>query len=256
MQNTVEDNDRAQQQMELNNAWHQLQTQGHNDQEREKLQEKLLNDWQTRNPGVAIPKQIADETGHPYLSGYVTPAHSAAKSATPHWALDENNQYVDLNAQPPGVKGYHDPLAHQATEADYEAQARAGTDPSTERLRRIKEWTPWAEEQVPPLSDMEKALPTAGEATRKRAAEVRKLAEDTVDKAMSEELKKRAADARLSGRSLGPRPSGQNPPGPKHQSLSAAVAEYQAYVQANPQNRERARAKFKQQNGVDPEQGH
>jgi len=85
MTNIVDDNRRADEQMRLNADWHQTQVQGHNQEWQERLQEKTLNDWMARNPGVPIPRQIAEQVGHSYLAGYTPPAkRSGAGGRTPH----------------------------------------------------------------------------------------------------------------------------------------------------------------------------
>lgn len=131
------DNDRAERAMELQEGYRRDALNERNREWRERLQEKTLNDWMARNPGVAIPRSVAQQTGHPELAGYVPPARKTAQGRTPHVLFNERTGEVgvvtyDDNDQPTLVK----PQGGQMMPS-----------PSTDK--DVPEWAAMAEAQTP-----------------------------------------------------------------------------------------------------------
>lgn len=103
MTNLIDDNARADEQLQMAGEQHaagqarQAQIDAEHSQEwQERLQEKTLNDWMARNPGVPIPTQMAERSGHPYLAGYVPPAKKSVNARTPQVRYNEKTGQVGV----------------------------------------------------------------------------------------------------------------------------------------------------------------
>ena len=210
--NTVEDNRRAEDLGRQTADWHRTQVEGQQREWKERLQEKTLNDWMARNPGMPIPRQIAEQVGHPYLSGYTPPARKTGtgRGPAPHVLFNEKTGEVgvvvyDDDGNPSMVKpqgGQMTPSPKDATNDDYEAQTLAGKDMSTELEQRMNDrrglvYQRFGIDPQHPENSLSEALNHAEDVLHREVKE-----------AMDLEQKQEAARARVAGRRLGARPQG------------------------------------------------
>jgi hypothetical protein len=225
MANTIEDNRRANEQIEFDRD--RLGRAEERENEMFPLRRRLLTSQVAENEAQA-ERALRPPT---------------VRELAPHWVLDDKGEYVDLNAQQPRRSGIRGPVKESdATSDDYEAQILAGKDLSTELTQRMDDLRGAVYQRfgIDP-GNTQDSLPET-------IAKAEEVLHARVKEAMELERKQEAARARVAGRRLSARPQGGWPRATMEQAKSQArsmVAGILNDPKATEQQKANARAAYR-----------